>query len=55
MMRKLRALDQQGKLNAAQKLVTAYLQGFRRRKDTERIRSIETNIAVMKKWAAEGK
>ena len=118
-MLKLRALDQQGKLNAAQQLVmaktrpaeelydlsvdpfeinnlaedeayasklvefrsilsnwieetgdrgmtaetdesydssmVAYLQGFRKRKDTERIQSIETNIAIMKQWAAEGK
>jgi len=118
-MVKLRELDQQGKLNAAQKMVTAktrpveelydlsvdpfeinnlaadkayaakleefrtilsnwiketgdmgmtaesqesydssmdaYLKGFRRRKNTERIKSIEANIAVMKKWATEGK
>lgn len=118
-MLKLRALDQQGKLNVAQQLVTAktrpaeelydlsvdpfeinnlaadqayasklvefrnilsnritetgdrgmtaetdesfhssmaaYLQGFRKRKDTERIQSIEANIAIMKQWAAEGK
>lgn len=33
----------------------AYLSGFRRRNDLERIESIETNIAIMKKWAAEGR
>ncbi|VGO13516.1 Arylsulfatase [Pontiella desulfatans] len=118
-MQKLRQLDQQGKLNAAQKIVTAqtrpteelydlsadpfeinnlaadkayaskleelrtllsgwvkdtgdqgispeseesygssmaaYLSGFIRRKDTEKVQSIEANIAVMKKWASEGK
>lgn len=33
----------------------AYLSGFRKRKNTERVQSIEANIAVMKKWATEGK
>ncbi|MGB0258158.1 MAG: sulfatase family protein, partial [Coraliomargarita sp.] len=118
-MAKLHELDQQGKLNAAQKLVTAqtrpaeelydlsvdpfelnnlatdkayaaklevfrailsawetesgdhgikpesaesydssmaaYLAGFKKRKDTKKVQSIEANIAVMKQWAAEGK
>ncbi|WDE97312.1 sulfatase [Lentisphaera profundi] len=33
----------------------AYLDAFRKRKNTERIQSIESNISIMKKWAAEGK
>jgi hypothetical protein len=32
----------------------AYLSGFRKRKNTEQVQSIEANIAVMKKWATEG-
>lgn len=35
--------------------MAAYLAGFRKRKDTEKVQSIEANIAVMKRWAAEGK
>lgn len=35
--------------------MAAYLSGFRKRKDTERIQSIEANIAIIKQWAAEGK
>ena len=118
-MAKLRELDQQGQLNAAQKLVTAqtrppeelydllvdpfeinnlafdkayaakleafrvilsawekesgdhgiklesegsydssmaaYLAGFRKRKDTDKIQSIEANMAVMKQWATDRK
>jgi len=33
----------------------AYLSGFRKRNDQERIESVETNIAIMKKWAVEGR
>jgi arylsulfatase A-like enzyme len=35
--------------------MAAYLEGFRRRKNSQRVHSIEANIAVMKKWAAEGR
>lgn len=35
--------------------MNAYLEVFMKRKDQERVRSIEENIAVMKKWANEGK
>lgn len=35
--------------------MTAYLNAFRKRKQIKRIQSIETNISLMKKWAAEGK
>ncbi|MBT3361726.1 MAG: sulfatase [Rhodospirillales bacterium] len=35
--------------------MAAYLSGFRKRKETEKVQSVEANVAVMKRWAAEGK